>query len=98
MADLIALKLPGIAGDVTVAGYQGTIEVSSLTGEVERPVTIGSREPGPPTFGDLMIHKRFDSASPALFLASVTAKSFSNAVFTFLHGSGGQFKRPSRSC
>ena len=42
MADLIALKLPGITGDVTVAGYQGTIEALSLTGEIERSVTIGS--------------------------------------------------------
>jgi len=37
MADLIALKLPGITGDVTVAGYQGTIEVLSLTGDIADP-------------------------------------------------------------
>jgi type VI protein secretion system component Hcp len=97
MADLIALKLPGITGDVTVAGYQGTIEALSLTGEIERSVTIGSGTGGAgagrATFGDLMIHKRFDSASPALFLAIVTGKVFSNAVFTFLQGSSGHLKK-----
>jgi hypothetical protein len=41
-ADLIALKLPGITGDVTVAGYQGTIEVLSLTGDIDRSVNIGA--------------------------------------------------------
>jgi hypothetical protein len=60
MADLIALKLPGITGDVTVAGYQGTIEVLSLTGDIDRSVSIGSGTTGagagPATFGDLMIH------------------------------------------
>jgi type VI secretion system Hcp family effector len=90
-ADLITLSLPGITGDVTVAGYQGTIEVMSLTGEVENPVTTGSASSGAgagkATFGDLMIHKRFDVSSPALFLAVVMGHRFPTAILTFLQGS-----------
>ena len=88
-ADLIALKLPGVVGTVTVAGYQGAIEVLSLTGEVESPTTgsvtgAPGAEAGKPTFGDLMIHKRFDTTSPALFRAVVTGSHFPSAVITFL--------------
>jgi len=40
-----------------------------------------------------MIHKRFDSASPALFLALFSPKSFPNAVFTFLQQTGAQLRK-----
>jgi type VI secretion system secreted protein Hcp len=89
-ADLIALALPGITGNVTAAGYQGTIEVLSLTGNIDvSEPTIGGgsttgQTTGQPTFGDLMIHKRFDMASPALFLALVKGTRLSSAVLTFL--------------
>lgn len=94
MADLITLQLtPQINGDVTVAGYQGAIEVMSLTGEVDNTESIGSGSSGAgagkPTFGDLMIHKRFDTASPKLFLAVLTGRHFSSAVLTFLKATNG---------
>jgi type VI secretion system Hcp family effector len=92
-ADLITLSLPGVKGDVTVAGYQGTIEVLSLTGAVENSGSIGSATGGAGvgkvTFGDLMIHKAFDTASPALFLAVVRGTHFPSAVVTFLQETTG---------
>ena len=35
MAHLVTLRLPGITGDVTVGGQQGTIEVLSLSGTIQ---------------------------------------------------------------
>jgi type VI secretion system secreted protein Hcp len=98
MADLITLKLPGITGDVTVAGQEGTIEVLSLTGNIQETVA-GSpsgkplRASGPPMFSDLMIHKRLDRSSPALFLALVKGSFLKTGVITFLNLSEGTFKK-----
>ena len=86
MADL-TLKIPGITGDVTVGGEQGTIEVLSLSGTIQEPVTGsvgGSRARSVPVFGDLMIGKRLDRFSPALFLALVKGSLLSSGVITFL--------------
>jgi type VI secretion system Hcp family effector len=87
-ADLISLSLPGIQGDVTVAGYEGTIEVLSLTGEIDNSASVGSASggagAGKVSFGDFVIHKRFDVSSPFLFKAVLTGKGFSTAVLTFL--------------
>ena len=93
-ADLITLKLPGITGDVTVEGQQGTIEVLSLSGNVQEPVTGsagGSRARSLPVFSDLMIHKRLDRSSPALFLALVKGSILGSGVITFLLTDQGGF-------
>ena len=93
-ADLITLKLPGITGDVTVEGQQGTIEVLSLSGNVQEPVTGsagGSRARSLPVFSDLMIHKRLDRSSPALFLALVKGSLLGSGVITFLRTDQGGF-------
>jgi type VI secretion system secreted protein Hcp len=93
-ADLITLKLPGITGDVTVEGQQGTIEVLSRSGNVQEPVTGsagGSRARSLPVFSDLMIHKRLDRSSPALFLALVKGSLLGSGVITFLRTDQGGF-------
>jgi type VI secretion system Hcp family effector len=93
-ADLITLKLPGITGDATVEGQQGTIEVLSLSGNVQEPVTGsagGSRARSLPVFSDLMIHKRLDRSSPALFLALVKGSLLGSGVITFLRTDQGGF-------
>ena len=93
-ADLITLKLPGITGDVTVEGQQGTIEVLSLSGNVQEPVTGsagGSRARSLPVFSDLMIHKRLDRSSPARFLALVKGSLLGSGVITFLRTDQGGF-------
>jgi type VI secretion system Hcp family effector len=90
MADLITLNLisSGITGDVTVKGQLNTIEVLSLSGNVQQPTGPGR---GLPVFSDLVIQKRLDTASPALFLALVTGKHLSNGIITFLHATGDGF-------
>ena len=93
-ADLITLKLPGITGDVTVEGQQGTIEVLSRSGNVQEPVTGsagGSRARSLPVFSDLMIHKRLDRSSPARFLALVKGSLLGSGVITFLRTDQGGF-------
>jgi hypothetical protein len=74
-ADLITLTLPGITGDVTAKGLEGAIEVLSLTGNVQQTVNsaskgAASRRTALPSFTDLMIQKRLDQSSPALFIFS----------------------------
>jgi type VI secretion system Hcp family effector len=96
MADLITLRLPGITGDVTVEGQQGTIEVLSLSGNIQETVTGsagGSRARNLPIFSDLLIHKRLDRSSPALFLALVNGDLLANGVITFLRTDQGGFTR-----
>ena len=86
-ADLITLSIPGIKGDVIAAGQKDTIEVLSLSSDVFVPVSgggAGGRAQSVP----LVIHKRIDRASPALFLALVEGKRFQNAVITFLQTTG----------
>jgi type VI secretion system Hcp family effector len=68
-----------------VAGYEGTIEVLSLTGEIDNSGSAGGgAAAGKVTFGDFVIHKRFDVSSPSLFLAVLRGTAFRTAVFTFL--------------
>jgi type VI secretion system Hcp family effector len=88
MADLITLTIPGITGDVTVEGQVGTIEVLSLSGNVQEtaPTSLA-------VFSDLSIMKRLDRSSPALFLALVKGQFLSSAVFNFLHEAGDGFTK-----
>lgn len=92
MADVIALKIPGILGDLKVVGFENQIEVMSLSNNILNPVKIspgGGGGAGKAVFSDMTIHKRFDTSSPALFLAIVTGKHFPNAVLTFIQNSTG---------
>ena len=93
MADVIALNIPGILGDLKVAGFENQIEVMSLSNNILNPVKVGSTGAGgavgKPVFSVMIIHKLFDTASPALFLALVTGKHFPNAVLTFIQNSTG---------
>ena len=86
IADIITLKLPGITGDVTVVGQEDTIEVLSLSGNIQ-----GTKGQTLPVFSDFMIQKRLDRSSPALFLALVRGQLFDNAVINFLHETGNGF-------
>ena len=93
MADAITLMIPGIPGDSKIAGQQGAIDVMSLSDDIVNPATApspgGGAGAGKAKFGDMMIHKRFDGSSPALFLGLVTGKLFPNAEITFFQQSGG---------
>jgi type VI secretion system secreted protein Hcp len=95
-ADLITLSfIPAIQGDVTVEGQKDTIEVLSLSGNIQESATgspAGSRgRRGLPIFSDLTIQKRLDKSSPALFLALVKGQLFNSATITFLHETGDGF-------
>jgi type VI secretion system Hcp family effector len=92
MADLITLRLPGIQGNVTAKGQEGTIEVLSLSQGSTAVAPSGTgRENTSPVFSDLNILKRLDLSSPSLFLALVKSSIFNNAVVTFLHETAGGF-------
>jgi type VI protein secretion system component Hcp len=92
-ADLITLRLPGIQGNVSAVGQEGTIEVLSLSQGSTAAPAIGTsgRENTSPVFSDLNILKRLDLSSPSLFLVLVKGSIFNNAVITFLHETAGGF-------
>lgn len=92
MADLITLNIPGIKGDVTVEGQVDTIEVLSLSGNVQEPATSTGKI-GLPVFGDLSIVKRLDRSSPALFLTLVKGQLLGSAVINFLRETGNGFTK-----
>jgi len=88
MADLIALNLlkNGIQGDLTVVGYQGWIEVLSLSGNVQTATKGGT-----PIFNDLVIHKHFDSSSPRLFLSMVGGMQLDGVISFARQVTGGAY-------
>ena len=87
MADLITLKLPGIRGGVTAEGQQGTIEVLSLTGNIQVPVTgsagVSRTRRGRPNFSDLMIRKRLDRSSLLCSLPQLREASLKVGLLLF---------------
>ena len=62
-------------------------------GTIQETVTgsagVSRARRGPPVFSDLMIHKRLDSSSPALFLALVKGSLLQSGVISFLHAKEG---------
>jgi len=70
------MKIDGIKGDVTAKGHEGWIDLSSCQLGVHRSVTSPSgrganREATVPSVNEIVITKDLDSASTALFRASL---------------------------
>jgi type VI secretion system Hcp family effector len=95
--DLITLQMPNIPGDLALSKAlglpAGSIEILSLSGGVSEVTPFSSAGSGAgahmPNFSSLSLTKRFDGASPAVFLATASGKAFPQALVTFYHVTQG---------
>jgi len=76
----IYCEFEGIKGDVTAAGFEGQINLSSFNFGVRRqismvPGNVANREFSLPTITEITLTKGLDGSSPLLFKASVSAAS-----------------------
>jgi type VI secretion system Hcp family effector len=89
--DLITLQMPNIPGDLAMSALglpKGSIEILSLAGGVSNSVSISGIAgggAGKASFSSLNLSKRFDGASPALYLATAMGTPFAGAIVTFYH-------------
>ena len=72
----LLLRLPGITGTAKQSGHVGEIEVTGV--DFQRPLTNGTSS------GQLLIQKRLDKASSALYQAAAKNTTFAEAVLTRL--------------
>jgi type VI secretion system secreted protein Hcp len=73
----ILLKVPGIQGESTIKGHKGEIDLKSTSFGASRP-----------KMGEIIVVKRFDKSSPALFQAVATGKHFSKVTIVFHRKAG----------
>ncbi|HEY5057424.1 MAG TPA: type VI secretion system tube protein Hcp [Gaiellaceae bacterium] len=86
------LKLDGITGEVTTAGHEGEIEVSSFSWGVSNVTNVGSSTgggAGKASFNEFSITKTTDSASPALFLDCAAGRTIQSATLSLNHELNG---------
>src|SRR5262249_39343239 len=76
LGDSLLLRLPGITGTAKQSGHVGEIEVAGV--DLQRPLPKGTSS------GKLLIVKRIDKASSALYQAFVKNTTFAEAVLTRL--------------
>ncbi len=87
------LKLDGIAGETTIKGQEGAIEVESFSWGISN-ATIGSSTTGAGagkvTFHDLTITKTLDKTTPTLLLKCASGQHFKTASLTIVAKSTDQ--------
>jgi type VI secretion system secreted protein Hcp len=86
------LKIEGIEGESTAAGYEGQLEIISFSWGVER-----ARDTNAPTLADLKIVAKVNKATPKLMLACATGQHIPEAKLTCRKaggsaGGGGYYK------
>ena len=76
----------GITGNVTLEGFAGCVGALSASFEVTTPApaATGGARASRPTFGAFRFTKPLDSASPAIFLNTVTGTVVPTAVVHYL--------------
>jgi type VI secretion system secreted protein Hcp len=77
-ADDIFLTIPGVQGDATAVGFQGSIDVISVSGGVS--FAAGTKAP---RFSDFSLTMQASSASPVLEQAVPSQHTFAQAVISF---------------
>ena len=89
-AEVFLMNIPGVSGDVTLAGYPGWISVTTFS---EGFASIGGASAGGGarhvTCHDLRIVKPLDVTSPALTMAVATGHQYSKIELVALSNSHG---------
>ena len=84
----IYLALDGIEGNVTAAGFEKCVKISSVSFGVSRPITMeagkmANREVGKPNISEVSLTKEADNSVAALFKESVAGSSGKQAILKF---------------
>ncbi len=91
--DSMYLRIDGIEGQVTAAGYVNQIAVQSWTWGASNPVTVGSATggltAGKVSMSELAIMKSADSSTPRLVEYASAAKHAPKAVLTVVRSTDG---------
>ncbi len=85
------LAVPDIAGESTVAGHEGEIDVHSLDWSISYKTagkTSRGRTRAETKVGALSVEKVYDASSPYLTLASLSGKAFDEIVLSVRQDSG----------
>jgi type VI secretion system secreted protein Hcp len=85
----IYLKLDGIPGDSQSQAAEGQIDVSSFSFGVTNPASGPGKGASRPTFSDLQVSKRVDSASPQLLAAAASGRTIPTGVLTVVSAGEG---------
>ena len=88
-----ALDIPDIAGDVTQSDFVGQIEITSFSYGVEAELD-GPRTAGSVSQGCFLLGKSVDRASPLLFAAVTTRRSFPEITLTAYRYNDGNLSLP----
>ncbi len=89
------LKIQGVDGESVDDKHKGWIEIDSFSWGVTNMVTMassGGGGAGKASFQDFSIVKRFDKASPKLFLTCATGEHISDADISIRKASGAGAK------
>ena len=88
------LKLDGVEGESTDAGHKGEINIDSWSFGATHGTSAGGSASGQAAgrscFSDLNVTKRFDKASPVLFLKLATGAHIPKGVITVRKAGGTQ--------
>ena len=87
------LKIEGIQGDVTIAGFEKQIEVQAWGWGLSRPAggpTERERDLSRPSFQDFVFTLPTSAAIPPLFLAGAGGKELSQAELSAVKTDGGK--------
>lgn len=90
MSDIL-VRIDGIPGESTLAGYQGQIDCSSMRHAIDLPVVAqgGGRTEGASAHGAIELTHLIDLATPALRGAAASGDSLGKVVITRMHMLGG---------
>jgi type VI secretion system secreted protein Hcp len=86
----IFLSLEGVPGESAIEAHRNWIDVLSFNYGIQNPASIpasgGGMRAGLPQFGDLVITKQMDKASPQLYLAASNGKHIALARLEVIKG------------
>ncbi len=85
----IYCEFEGIPGNVTAAGYENQIDISSLNFNVKRKISMipghaANRESTRPEFEKIVLTKGFDVATPSFFKGSVSISEGKKVILHFV--------------
>jgi len=92
-SELFLMQVPGVRGDVTLAGYAGWISVASFSAGFSNAAadTSGAVTAGTPSCQPLQVIKPLDITSPVLSMGVISGTAYPTVTFVALNQVGTGF-------